>query len=66
MNQYTLTVNENQAMLIAQALELVSRIQIGQWHEFIGWLPPTKKVCHHSLREQLKPVMSEHIRKTRP
>ena len=62
----TLTITESHARLIAQAMDLVSRIQIGQWHEFIGWLPTTKKFCHHSLREQLLPVMSEHFRKTRP
>lgn len=66
MNQYTLTVNENQAMLIAQALELVSRIQIGQWHEFIDWLPQQHLFCRHNLREKLQPVMAEHFRKARP
>ena len=63
---YHLTITESHARLIAQAMDLVSRIQIGQWHEFIGWLPPTKKFCHHSLREQLLPVMAEHFRKTKP
>ena len=30
MKAYTLTVNENQARLLSQALEIVTRIQIGQ------------------------------------
>ena len=66
MNTYVLTITENQAMLIAQAMDLVSRIQIGKWHEFIDWLPPTKDFCHHSLREKLHPAMAEHFRKTKP
>lgn len=66
MTTYTMTVTENQARLITQAMDLLSRIQIGQWYEFIDWLPPTKEFCRHSLREQLQPVMSEHFRKTKP
>ena len=30
MNSYTITVTEKQAKLIAQALDLVSRLQMGQ------------------------------------
>ena len=66
MSTYNITVTENQARLIAQAMDLVSRIQMGQWYEFIDWLPPTKNFCRHHLREQLQPVMSEHFRKTKP
>lgn len=66
MTTYTMTITENQARLIAQAIELVSRIQIGQWYEFIDWLPQQHLFCGHNLREQLQPVMSEHFRKTKP
>ena len=66
MTTYTLTVTENQARLIAQAMDIVSRVQIGQWHEFIDWLPQQQRFCRHTLREQLLPVMSEHFRKTKP
>ena len=66
MKKYTLTVNENQARLLSQALELVTRIQIGQWHEFIDWLPQQKKIDHHNLREQLMPIMRQHFASARP
>lgn len=66
MKTYTLTVNENQARLLSQALELVTRIQIGQWHEFIDWLPQQKKINHHSLREQLMPIMRQHFANAKP
>ena len=47
MTTYTITVTENQARLIAQAMDLVSRIQMGQWYEFIDWLPspPAKAIA---------------------
>ena len=63
---YTLTVTENQAQIIAYAVELMSRIQMGQWTEFVDWLPHQGKFCRHSLREQLQPAMAEHFRKTKP
>ena len=63
---YTLTITENQARLIAQALELVSRVQMGQWPEFIDWLPHRHLFDWHDLREKLQPVMSEHFRKAKP
>lgn len=66
MTTYNLTITESQARLIAQALDIVSRVQIGQWHEFIDLLPQQWEFCRHTLREQLQPVMSEHFRKTKP
>ena len=66
MTKYTITVTENQARLIAQALDLVSRLQMGQWSEFIDWLPHQRQFCRHNLREQIQPIMSEHFRKTKP
>ena len=66
MKTYTLTVNENQARLLSQALELVARVQTGQWHEFIDWLPQQEKVNHHDLREQLMPIMRQHFANAKP
>ena len=66
MNSYTITVTEKQAKLIAQALDLVSRLQMGQWPEFIDWLPQQHLFNRHELREKIQPIMAEHFRKARP
>lgn len=63
---YTLTVTENQARIIAHAVELMSRIQTGQWFSFIDWLPQQHQFSRHELREKLQPVMTEHFSKTKP
>ena len=66
MTTYTMTITENQARLIAQALDLASCIQTGQWPEFVAWLPHQHQFCRHDLREKLQPIMAEHFRKTKP
>lgn len=66
MDTYNLTINEKQAQVIAQALDLASRIQMGQWCEFIEWLPPQNRFCVNDLREQLQPIMDKHFAEAKP
>ena len=66
MDTYNLTINEKQAQVIAQALDLASRIQMGQWCEFIEWLPQQRRFCGNDLREQLQPIMNKHFAEAKP
>lgn len=61
---YTLTVTRTQADLISQACDLIARLGIGQWPEFIRHLPGDIALQgFHDARERLQPVMTDLLAK---
>lgn len=57
---YTITLTRTQADLISQACDLIARLGIGQWPEFIRHLPGDIALRgYHHARESLQPVMSD-------
>ena len=55
---YTLTVTAKQAAVISQACELLTRLSLGQWHEFIRHMPGDA-FCHSiELEDELRPIMA--------
>lgn len=58
---YTLTVTAKQAAVISQACELLTRLSLGQWHEFIRHMPGDA-FCHSiELEDELRPIMEEWL-----
>lgn len=55
---YTLTVTAKQAAIISQACELLTRLGLGQWPEFIRHLPGDAFVHACELENELRPVMA--------
>ena len=58
---YTITVTERQARIISNACELMARIGIGQWPEFLNYLPGANKMSWNDMREELQPIMSKYL-----
>lgn len=57
---YTLTLTSTQAALISAACDLISRLGIGQWPEFIRHMPGDLAFSgFHEARERLQPVMTD-------
>lgn len=57
---YTLTLTSTQAALIGAACDLISRLGIGQWPEFIRHMPGDLAFSgFHEARERLQPVMTD-------
>lgn len=55
---YTLTVTAKQAAIISQACELLARLGLGQWPEFIRRMPGDA-FCHSAeLEDELRPIMA--------
>ena len=59
---YTITVTERQARIISNACELMARIGIGQWQEFLNYLPGANKMNWNDMREELLPIMERHLK----
>lgn len=59
--KYTITVTERQAHIISQACDLMARIGIGQWPEFLHHLPGANKMNWNDMREELLPIMSKYL-----
>lgn len=59
MKTYTLTITEEQARTISAACDLLCRIGLGQWPEFVGYLPGSRP--HHELIDALKKPMAEWL-----
>lgn len=56
---YTMTVTATQAAVISRACELLGRLGIGQWPEFIHCLPGDAADQHaYELEEDLRPIMA--------
>ena len=60
--RYTITVTAEQARIISNACELMARIGIGQWAEFLYYLPGANKMNWNDMREELLPVMERHLK----
>lgn len=58
---YTITVTERQACIISTACDLMARIGIGQWPEFLHHLPGANKMNLNDMREELLPIMSKYL-----
>ena len=59
---YTITVTERQARIISNACELMARIGIGQWPEFLNYLPGAMRLNWNDMREELLPIMERHLK----
>lgn len=59
--KYTITVTERQARIISDACDLVARMGIGQWPEFIHHLPGIERMKWNDIREDLMPIMSGYL-----
>ena len=60
--KYTITVTERQARIISNACELMARIGIGQWPEFLNYLPGAMRLNWNDMREELLPIMERHLK----
>lgn len=58
---YTITVTERQARIISNACDLMARIGIGQWPEFLHYLPGANRMAWNDIRKELLPIMSKHL-----
>lgn len=61
---YTLTITEKQAQYITYALDVLQRVQIGQWREIIDWLPLQRPIDYAELHEDQKiigEILSKHM-----
>lgn len=64
MNHYTITLNEEQMRLIAEALDLKQRIQLGQVREIETSLPLKKPIDYEKLHSDLNligAILSNHM-----
>lgn len=63
-NTYTLTVTPEQARVISTACELLARLGLGQWPEFLRHMPGQVPMEYHNAIDRLLPEMarllSEH------
>ncbi|PAT30691.1 hypothetical protein CLI92_09310 [Vandammella animalimorsus] len=62
--RYTLTITEAQARVIRDACELLARLGLGQWPEFLRHMPGQVPMEYHNAIDRLLPEMahllSEH------
>lgn len=62
--RYTLTITEAQARVIGDACELLARLGLGQWPEFLRHMPGQIPMEYHNAIDRLLPEMahllSEH------
>ncbi len=64
MNHYTITLNETQLKLIADSLDMLQRIQLGQWREIETSLPLKKPIDYNQLHNDLEligAILSNHM-----
>lgn len=65
--KYTITVTEHQARIISEACDLLARLGIGQWPEFINYMPdPLAFTGRDDAVEALRPVMADLLRQYSP
>ena len=55
---YTLTVTAKQAAVISQACELLARLGLGQWPEFIRRMPGDAFRHSVELEDELRPILA--------
>lgn len=63
--QYTMTLNEKQLQTIQEALEVYSRLGVGQWHPAFECLPLDKSLDHEEWRCFLNKIGVEMRRFTK-
>lgn len=64
MNHYTITLNQKQMSLIAEALDLKQRIELGQWREIQDVLPLKKPIDYNQLHNDMNligTILSNHM-----
>lgn len=64
MNHYTITLNQKQMSLIAEALDLLQRVQLGQWREIQDNLPLKKPIDYTQLHNDIDTIgeiLSHHM-----
>jgi hypothetical protein len=64
MNHYTITLNQKQMSLIAEALDLLQRVQLGQWREIETSLPLKKPIDYNQLHNDMNligAILSNHM-----
>ena len=65
--RYTIAVTAEQARIISQACDLLARLGIGQWPEFIKYMPePLSFTGRHDAVQALRPVMADLLRQYSP
>lgn len=61
---YNLQITEKQARYITFALDVLQRVQIGQWREIVDWLPLQKPIDYTELHKDQKiigEILSKHM-----
>lgn len=58
---YTITLTGKQALMFADACELVGRLGIGQWREALRHMPLIDNIRTYALEEELYPIISKYF-----
>lgn len=61
--RYTIAVTAEQAHIISQACDLLARLGIGQWYEFLDYLPGANRLQTSELRESMEPIIGDALEK---